>query len=61
MPNYEKMYYTLFNAITDALNEIELNQITTAIELLKKSPVPHRRNVHSNFRPLPNEHMTHSM
>lgn len=26
MPNYEKMYYTLFNAITDALRLMETEQ-----------------------------------
>ena len=26
MPNYEKMYYTLFNTITDALRLMEVGQ-----------------------------------
>ena len=30
MPNYEKMYYMLFNAITDALRLLEKNDITGA-------------------------------
>ena len=30
MPNYEKMYYTLFNAITDALRLMEENKNTEA-------------------------------
>ena len=30
MPNYEKMYYTLFNAITDALRLMEENKKTEA-------------------------------
>ena len=31
MPNYEKMYYTLFNAITDALRLMEDEQYTDAV------------------------------
>ena len=30
MPNYEKMYYTLFNAITDALWLMEAEQYSNA-------------------------------
>lgn len=30
MPNYEKMYYTLFNAITDALRLMETKQYADA-------------------------------
>ena len=30
MPNYEKMYYTLFNAITDALRLMETEQYPDA-------------------------------
>lgn len=30
MPNYEKMYYTLFNAITDALVLMEQEQYADA-------------------------------
>ena len=30
MPNYEKMYYTLFNAITDALRLMEAGQYADA-------------------------------
>ena len=30
MPNYEKMYYTLFNAITDALGLMEKEQYADA-------------------------------
>lgn len=33
MPNYEKMYHTLFNAITDALRLIDQNKITDAAVL----------------------------
>lgn len=34
MPNYEEMYHTLFNAITDALRLIDQNKITDAAVLL---------------------------
>ncbi len=30
MPNYEKMYYTLFNAITDALKLMDAEQYADA-------------------------------
>ena len=30
MPNYEKMYYMLFNAITDAVRLLEENKIADA-------------------------------
>jgi len=31
MPNYEKMYFILFNAITDALRMLERNDINGAV------------------------------
>ena len=34
MPPFEKMYYHLFNAITDALREIEENDDARAAEIL---------------------------
>ena len=34
MPDYQKMYTTLFNAITDALEEIEKQNIGLASERL---------------------------
>ena len=34
MANYEKMYSTLFNAITDALEQIEQQNFGSAKELL---------------------------
>ena len=34
MPNYEKMYYTLFNAITDALRLLEQEKNTDAAIVL---------------------------
>ena len=34
MPNYEKMYYTLFNAITNALRLMETEQYPDAAILL---------------------------
>lgn len=37
MKVYEKMYYHLFNAITDALGELERCNYGSAEELLKKA------------------------
>ena len=34
MPNYEKLYHILFNAITDALDQIEKMNLQTAVKLL---------------------------
>ena len=34
MPDYEKMYYLLFNAITDALEQIEQQNFGSAKDLL---------------------------
>ena len=34
MPNYQKMYTTLFNAITDALEELEKQNVGLAREML---------------------------
>ena len=37
MPEYEKLYHLLFNAITDALEEIENQNYGEAAELLRKA------------------------
>ena len=37
MPDYQKMYLLLFNAITDALKEIENQNYGKAAELLRKA------------------------
>lgn len=37
MDNYEKMYFVLFNAITDALNEIENHNFGNATIILKEA------------------------
>ena len=37
MPDYEKLYHLLFNAITDALEEIENQNYGEAAELLRKA------------------------
>lgn len=34
MPNYQEMYFILFNAVTDALDAIEKRNIGKASELL---------------------------
>lgn len=34
MPDYEKMYHLLFNAITDALEQIEQQNFSSAKDLL---------------------------
>ena len=34
MPSYKKMYFHLFNAITDALREIEARDDTSAAKIL---------------------------
>lgn len=35
MPNYRAMYFYLFNAITDALEILENNNISGAMEILR--------------------------
>lgn len=35
MPDYQKMYYLLFNAITDALTELESTGPDAAVQRLK--------------------------
>ncbi len=35
MPNYQKLYHTIFNAATDALEALEQQDIPKAIDLLK--------------------------
>ena len=35
MPDYEKMYFLLFNAITDALSELENHHCSEAEQILK--------------------------
>ena len=37
MADYKKMYYRLFNRVTDALCELEKNKYETARELLKEA------------------------
>lgn len=37
MPDYQKMYLLLFNAITDALTEMENQNYGDAAELLRKA------------------------
>lgn len=37
MSNFEKMYFLLFNCITDALTELELQNYGTAKELLMQA------------------------
>jgi hypothetical protein len=37
MPDFEKMYFNLFNAITDALIKLEAHNYGDAVELLRKS------------------------
>lgn len=39
MPDYQKMYLLLFNAITDALEEMEKQNYGEAAELLRKAQV----------------------
>lgn len=35
MPNYQEMYFRLFNAVTDALEQLEQRNYGLAAELLK--------------------------
>ncbi len=37
MPDYQKMYTTLFNAITDALEALEAQNVGAAKELLRSA------------------------
>lgn len=37
MPDYQRMYSLLFNAVTDALEELKLGRILTAETLLRKA------------------------
>lgn len=37
MISYKKMYYRLFNRITDALRQLERGNITAACDLLKQA------------------------
>ena len=37
MPNFEKMYYTLFNHITDASEALQKGNIAAALETLKNA------------------------
>jgi len=39
MPDYEKMYYLLFNAVTDSLRRMEQMNFGTATEILKKAQI----------------------
>ena len=37
MTDYQKMYYLLFNAITDALNLADRGKLAAALELLRQA------------------------
>ena len=39
MPDYQKMYTTMFNAATDALNALERLNIGQAEELLRRAQI----------------------
>lgn len=39
MEQYQKMYVTLFNAVTDALNELDKLNIDSAKERLKRAQI----------------------
>ncbi len=39
MPEYEKMYYLLFNAISDAIWKLEQNDWEAAREILKNAQI----------------------
>lgn len=39
MPDYEKMYYLLFNAVTDSLRQMETMNFGTAAEILKQAQI----------------------
>ena len=39
MVNYEKLYYRLFNVLTDAITAIEEGQYTAAVEILKQAQI----------------------
>ena len=35
MPNYEKLYFTLFNSLTDAIEEMERQNYGNAVAILQ--------------------------
>lgn len=37
MPDYEKMYHLLFNAVTDSLRQLEAMNFGVAAEILKQA------------------------
>ena len=37
MPDYEAMYFRLFNAVTDAVEELQRLNFGTAVEILKRA------------------------
>lgn len=39
MTDYKKLYHLLFNAITDALNEIDRLELTAAVQRLKDAQI----------------------
>ena len=39
MPRYKEMYYTLFNAITDAIAEFQSCKPLEAVEILKTAQI----------------------
>ncbi|MBQ6809062.1 MAG: hypothetical protein IJP07_07910 [Firmicutes bacterium] len=45
MPNYRKLYFYLFNAMTDALNEIEACNYGRAKNLLLRAQILAEENV----------------
>lgn len=39
MPEYEKMYYELFNGLTDAIAELEKHNYDNAAEIMKAAQI----------------------
>ena len=39
MVNYEKMYYTLFNSLSDAISALEQQNPQLAVEILKTAQI----------------------
>jgi len=37
MPTYKKLYFNLFNAITDAIKKLEQNKYAEALDVLKQA------------------------
>ena len=34
MPNYQEMYFHLFNALTDVLESLEVNDLSAAMDII---------------------------